>query len=178
MTPADIAWIAIGVVWFVYAFRNKATARRQPAAWLAVHLLILGIAIALLKVRTPRFIPDAPVVDWTAQALQILGIAFAIWARFHIGRNWSGLVTLKEDHALLRTGPYAVVRHPIYSGLLLAVLGVALGRGRLTAFLGCLLLFAEFKRKSLAEERLMHLQFGDAYTRYSHEVKALIPTLW
>jgi protein-S-isoprenylcysteine O-methyltransferase Ste14 len=78
-----------------------------------------------------RFVPDSPVVDWAGQADTAAGCAFAIWARMLLGGNWSASVTVKHDHQLIRQGPYSIVRHPICSGLLLALLGTALALGEL-----------------------------------------------
>jgi protein-S-isoprenylcysteine O-methyltransferase Ste14 len=100
-------------------------------------------------------VPDTAAVGWIGAALTVAGIAFATWARFHIGRNWSGFVTVKEGHTLVRTGPYALVRHPIYTGLLLAVLSTAIVHGAVKGLIGFALLLIEWKRKSLVEERLM-----------------------
>ena len=102
----------------------------------------------------------------------------AIWARFVLGRNWSGTVTVKQDHELVRSGPYALVRHPIYSGLLLAFLGTAVARGDLAALLGVALAAATLHFKTATEESFMTEQFGAGYMEYKREVKSLIPFVW
>jgi protein-S-isoprenylcysteine O-methyltransferase Ste14 len=106
-----------------------------------------------------------------------VGLGFAAWARVLIGRFWSGAVTLKADHALIRGGPYAWTRHPIYSGLLLALTGTALARDSLGGFLGLALLFAGLVVKLRQEERLLLEHFGPAYETYRAEVPALIPRI-
>ena len=182
---AHYAWAAFGLVWLVSAFTNKRTARKQPIGTLIVHVCVLGLAFDLLFsslfrrgfLRSP-FLPDTAAVVWIGTVLTIAGIAFAIWARFHIGRNWSGFVTLKEGHSLVRTGPYALVRHPIYTGLLLAVLGTAIVHREIGALIAFALLVVEWKRKSLLEERFMIDQFGAGYLEYRREVKGLIPFIW
>jgi protein-S-isoprenylcysteine O-methyltransferase Ste14 len=93
----------------------------------------------------------------------------------HLGGNWSATVTVKESHALVRTGPYRFVRHPIYTGLLVALIGAAVARGDVQGFVADAIAFAAFWRKLRIEERWMQETFGDAYARYRVEVAALIP---
>jgi protein-S-isoprenylcysteine O-methyltransferase Ste14 len=107
--------------------------------------------------------------------LTLAGLLFTVWARTHLGRNWSGLVTIKQDHELITSGPYSTVRHPIYTGLLLAFVGSALARSELRGILAVVLVFWALWRKSRIEERWMRDQFGDAYREYSSHVAALIP---
>jgi protein-S-isoprenylcysteine O-methyltransferase Ste14 len=112
-----------------------------------------------------------------ALAVECVGVAIAIWAREHLGRLWSGRVTLKEGHRIIRSGPYRFVRHPIYTGLLVGISGVVMVRGTLSAAVALLLFVIGVTRKILAEERLMTEQFGDEYRQYKKDVKALIPFL-
>jgi len=105
------------------------------------------------------------------------GIAFAIWARRHIGRNWGMPMSLQEDHELVTTGPYARVRHPIYSGMLLAMVGsmLAEGAGWLPPFL---IFFVYFIYSAKTEEKLMVQQFPNEYPAYKERTKMLIPFVW
>ena len=122
-----------------------------------------------------RLVPQNLAYYGIGAVLTIIGLAFAIWARYHIGRNWSGVITVKEDHALIRTGPYAIVRHPIYSGLLLAIIGSALARGNIAAMLAiAFMLYAVLRRVSI-EERWMGETFGQAYADYKTKTPALVP---
>jgi len=125
-----------------------------------------------------RFLPHSNLVGATGLLLTFLGVAFAIWARLQLGGNWSGTVTVKHDHTLIRQGPYAVVRHPIYSGFLLGTLGVALIVGEYRCLLGVLVLFVGFLLKSRMEEHFMQEQFGGDYLTYQQQVKALIPFVY
>ncbi len=122
-----------------------------------------------------RFLPDSTAVEGTGLGITACGIAFAVWARFALGRNWSGEVTIKEEHELVRGGPYALVRHPIYSGILLGLLGTAGYFGEVRGLIAFALFFSGWWLKSRAEEALMIEQFGDEYRQYRREVKALIP---
>jgi protein-S-isoprenylcysteine O-methyltransferase Ste14 len=105
----------------------------------------------------------------------IAGLAFAIWARVHLGRNWSGTVTVKENHELIRSGPYAIVRHPIYTGLLLAILGTAIVVGEWRGLLAFCFLTIALVLKLRREERFMEESFPDTYPSYCAQVPALIP---
>ena len=110
-------------------------------------------------------------------ALTAMGIAFAVWARAYVGRNWSSAVTIKVGHRLVRTGPYAWVRHPIYTGILLGMLGTALVRRQPRGFIAFLLLWLAFLVKSRMEERFMRQAFGSEYEDYSHTTGALVPRI-
>jgi protein-S-isoprenylcysteine O-methyltransferase len=95
-----------------------------------------------------------------------------------LGSNWSARPTIKQDHTLVRSGPYRLVRHPIYTGILLALLGTAIYMGEIRALIGTVAALIAFKVKSLLEETFMTEQFGAEYTKYKQQVKALIPFVW
>ncbi len=184
-TAADLAWLALCAVWFLGTISNKRDERRLSSRNIGLHMLILGASFAVLAIpalrRGPlgwRVVPYSGWIGDLGDCLQLAGCAFAIWARVYIGRNWSGTVTLKEGHALVLDGPYRIVRHPIYSGLSLAILGRAMENGVLGGFVAFLALFFEWKRKSLLEERWMVERFGEEYRRYRERVKGLIPGIW
>src|SRR5262249_32890318 len=122
-----------------------------------------------------RVVPDTFNIFVAGVVLTWGGIGFAIWARFTLGSNWSGTVQVKESHTLVISGPYRIVRHPIYTGILVAMLGTALGTGRLRSFLAVPLAFSAWRIKSLHEEGFMLEQFGNEYREYKSKVKALIP---
>jgi protein-S-isoprenylcysteine O-methyltransferase Ste14 len=176
------AWVFVGLVWLVGAFFSKPVERKEP---LSSRLLQLGWAILaalLLSLRNfpwgplgVRVIPRSMLLGYLGLALTWGGIAFAIWARFYIGRNWSGRVTIKKDHELIRSGPYAIVRHPIYAGLLAALAGTTIAIGEIRAILALAIIAVGLHFKARLEERFMREQFGEQYTRYEHEVKSLIP---
>jgi protein-S-isoprenylcysteine O-methyltransferase Ste14 len=175
-------WIIVGLVWLAASASLKSVARTEPLGSRLFH--ILGIALAFLLLfdshlpipaLNRRFVPDTPAVWWTGFALTVAGAALAIWARLLLGANWSATVTVKQDHELMRTGPYAAVRHPIYSGFLLAMLGTAIAFGEIRGLIGLVIALIAWRMKSLIEERFMLDQFGEQYARYKREVKALIP---
>ena len=108
-------------------------------------------------------------------ALTAAGLLFAVWARQYLGSNWSGTVSIKKDHQLITNGPYALVRHPIYTGVLLALVGSAMAIGEWRAVLAFALASLALWRKLRLEEDLMHQQFGETYQAYCRRVPALIP---
>jgi protein-S-isoprenylcysteine O-methyltransferase len=178
-------WTALLVIWLIGAVTTKRTARREmrssrlievAACWLA-YVLLSGTRPGL-GVLNERFVPEAVAVSWTGVALTMAGVLFAVWARFYLGGNWSSAVTVKEGHTLIRGGPYAVVRHPIYSGLSLAVLGTATAVGEFRGLVAVGLVVLAWRHKSLVEERFMREEFGAEYERYCRDVKALIPFVW
>jgi protein-S-isoprenylcysteine O-methyltransferase Ste14 len=175
-------WIIFLAVWIVASISTKASIYRESRAQRLRYSLLLVISYLLLVYgrRLPhpfdlRFIACVDVLAWTGSLLCIGGLAFCIWARISIGRNWSGAVTLKEDHQLVERGPYRWVRHPIYTGLLMMYLATAIVVGRGAGFIGLLFISASFWIKLEAEEKLMLKQFPDRYSSYQRRVKRIIP---
>jgi protein-S-isoprenylcysteine O-methyltransferase Ste14 len=107
--------------------------------------------------------------------LLALGLGVAVWARRHLSTYWSGTITIKSEHRLIRTGPYARVRHPIYSGFIVGMVGTALALGELRGFLAVLILIIAYCRKIQIEEAWLLQRFGEEYRRYQRAVKALLP---
>jgi protein-S-isoprenylcysteine O-methyltransferase Ste14 len=114
-------------------------------------------------------------VFWVAVVLTAGGLLFSVWARVRLGRNWSATVTIKDQHELIADGPYRFVRHPIYTGLLVAILGTALARGDWRGMLAMAIVSWAFWRKLTIEERWLAQQFGDDYAAYRRRVAALVP---
>ena len=178
-------WTVLLIVWVVAAFRTKRTERSASQGSRLFELCLLVVAFSLLFKGRLRFgalarrvIPGTAPIAWTGVAITIVGIAFAIWARFYLGSNWSAIAGVKQDHSLVRSGPYAMVRHPIYSGLIAAMFGTALVSGALGSFVAVPLTIVAWRQKLLIEEGFMREQFGAEYQRYMREVKALIPFVW
>ena len=124
-----------------------------------------------------RILPCNLWIENLGIAVTAAGLLFAIWARFHLGRNWSGQVTVKVGHELIRSGPYRWVRHPIYSGMILALIGTAINKGQLGGFVAVVLLWIGFTLKSRKEERFMATTFGQKYEQYSQSTGAIVPRL-
>jgi len=138
-------------------------------------------ALALVFWQAPglggRWLPAAAYVVAIGLAVQVGAALFAVWARRNLGRNWSGEITAKVDHQLIRTGPYRIVRHPIYSGMLGMFLGAAVVSGELHGLLAVVIIAIAYWRKIRLEERHLSAVFGAAYDDYRKESWALIPGL-
>jgi protein-S-isoprenylcysteine O-methyltransferase Ste14 len=174
-----LLWLAI---WTLSAFRTKRVVRVENLASRLSHLVPLGIGVALLTsdhfagpMLAGRIYPRTDGTFWFGAALVALGLSFAVWARMHLAGNWSGTVTLKQDHDLIRSGPYRLTRHPIYTGILLAVLGSAIALAEWRGIVALALIALAFLRKIDIEEGFLTARFGEAYARYRAEVPALIP---
>lgn len=175
-------WCAWALYWLLAALRSKATRRREPLGSRLAHMLPLAIGGALLAwpdrpwpAMAWRLWPPSSMAHGIGVALVIAGLAFTVWARVHLGRNWSGTVTVKQDHELIRSGPYAYVRHPIYTGLIAALLGITIASGTVHAAIGMAIIASSLVRKSRVEEDFMRATFPGEYQRYSAQVPALIP---
>jgi len=173
-----MAWIAY---WWLASRGVKPVERRESAGSRLLHMVPLAIAAWLLWARTvpgalgERLFPWAPWEFWLGALLTAIGLLFTVWARLHLGRNWSGTVTIKREHEFVDTGPYALVRHPIYTGLLVAFIGSALARCEWRGILAVLLAWAALWKKLGLEERWMTERFGEKYVAYRHRVPALLP---
>lgn len=174
----DGLWMVFALYWLAHAAGNKRSVYRQSRVSRLIFLLVLVLVLYLLLSTRPlavRILPNTAATQIVGIALCATGIALAIGARRVLGTNWSGIVTLKEGHELIRRGPYRFVRHPIYSGVILGALGSTVAvwptlQG--AAFL--LVLTAGLRLKSLKEEEILSAQFPE-YAQYKREVKALIP---
>ena len=178
-------WAGVGIVWVAGAFTTKSTARAQPVSsrLLEIALGVGAFAVGFTKylklgLLARPFVPASPVTAAVGLILVLAGLGLAVWARLVLGRNWSGWVTIKENHTLVRQGPYAIVRHPIYSGLLLAVLGTAIASRELRVLVATGLVLLLVCMKLRVEETFMKEEFGAEYTEYQRQVKTLIPLVW
>lgn len=177
-------WAVWALGWVVSALATARTVVRQTPLDLLAHKLPTWAGGVLLFVQVRAYGPLLrPLIPhgwlaWAGVALVALGLSFSVWARVHLGRLWSGDVTLKTEHRIVRSGPYSLARHPIYTGMLLALLGTALARGTVAALLGLLLLWLGGLIKIHQEERLLLEHFGDAYRAFQREVPALVPRPW
>ena len=175
-----LAWLAI---WIAASFSVKRTQEREgwrDAIYNRAPVLLGAVMIAApgwLPAELTRRLLWGPAGPAAGTILVAAGLAFAVWARWHLGRNWSGTVTVKRGHTLIRTGPYGAVRHPIYSGMLLALSGTALAMGEPRGFIGAALILAGFIVKLHAEEARMRETFPD-YADYCRNTARLIPGLY
>ncbi len=181
--PIALLWLAWLALWAAWSVGTKQTVRRESrASRLAYHLPLLAGAILFALPRLGgwlalRLLPRSALWLWVGTALVAAGLGFAVAARAYLGRNWSGIVTLKQGHELIRTGPYRLVRHPIYTGMLLAFVGTAVARGDVRGLVALALVTASFLFKLRVEERFMAEQFPQEYPGYKARTPALIPGL-
>ncbi len=170
-----VVWIAFWVYWFAMATRVKA-GRSRWGQFAGIRIAI--VLVVLLLLRTSAFkgktITDNPWLQAVGLVLFLAGLALAIWARRYIGRNWGAPMSEKVDPELVRTGPYARVRHPIYSGIILAMIGTAVAISWYWLIVAALF-GAYFVYSATREERYMTGQFPDAYPAYKRTTKMLVP---
>ena len=178
-------WLLWLLYWGVSAIGVKSAVRVESgASRFGKYVLPLIVAVLLLwdvhgwlrgTILDMSFVPDELWIVWLGFVITVAGLAFTCWARVILGRNWSGVVQLKQDHELIVRGPYSIVRHPIYTGLLLAFLGSAIAVGRWRALLAAVIVGVSFWRKLRLEERWLCELFGEQYRNYMKRVKALVP---
>jgi len=179
------------LVWLGLSFfvkrdvRGGRTARAYQVRELVLVVVIVIVAWSyrhhrsgphLASNRLSLFVPTRPLL-WIGAALTAIGVAVAIWARLYIGRNWSPRPAKKEAHELVTGGPYAVVRHPIYTGIIIAALGTAL-TGTIVGLIVLAFAAALFLSRVRTEEQIMLELFPDAYPSYQSRTKRLIPFIW
>ena len=185
---AAAGWGVLLVVWLVaYATRARTPGMARARSHLTLQIpaaCLLTMCFALLlnahgyNLRMQVTPPDA-VLGALGAALVLAGVGFAIWARVVLGHNWSGLVMMVRDgHQLVQDGPYAIVRHPIYTGLVAAILGTALTLGTLASWIAVASGLAGILLRVDVEERLMGSEFGDAHAAYRAKTRKLIPLVW
>lgn len=184
LTLVRFCWAVLGLYWIVSALGTKKTAVNENSATRVTRLSILVLTLILLLSHrlsigplAHRFITNSPAVIWSGAGLTALGVALAIWARATLGRNWSDKVVLKVDHELICRGPYRYLRHPIYTGVLLAVAGSALTVGKWSGVVALLLLGTTYCLKALREEKLLATNFGEAFSDYKEQTGFFLPRL-
>jgi protein-S-isoprenylcysteine O-methyltransferase Ste14 len=184
-TVAAALWLVWLAGWWLGAIKTARTVARQSPGSQLGYSIFTWAGAALLFFNAVRggifslaLYPSTPIVAWIGVVLVALGLAYAVWARLHLGRMWSAVVTVKAEHRIIRTGPYTLTRHPIYTGMLLAVVGTLLVRDTVAALIGCALIATGFLVKLRQEERMLTDHFGDDYRVYREQVPALIPRPW
>ena len=177
-----IVWLGFGIYWAVSARQSGAAETTEANFFRALRFGILVTTFVLLlapwlgfSFLNIRAYPDNFVVRWVGVALTTAGIGLAISARRHLGENWSDKVELKVDHQLIRSGPYAYLRHPIYSGVLLGVAGTALAIGMVRGGLAFCLLLTSYAIKARKEDRVLAGKFGDEFREHERNTGFLLP---
>jgi len=178
-----VIWAAWALSWWLAAlWSSRAESRASVAEQVPYRLLNISGFVLLFAVQTRRYhgplrlwtLPTS--AGWAMATLCLVGFAFAWWARIHLGRLWSAFVTRKADHHIIDTGPYGLVRHPIYTGILLALLATALLKPGPWGVAGFALLAISFVIKARLEERFLMQELGaEAYAGYRRRVPMLVP---
>ncbi len=173
-------WTVFLAVWLVMGLRIKRAKQRETSRERMQHLIPVFLGFLLLLGRNwgvpdALGVPDTPSVPWLGLLLTAMGVALSIWARVSLGANWSGTVTLKDDHELISKGLYRWIRHPIYTGILLAMIGTALIRGHLRGWVGFLIVLAAFYFKARREEGFLRQEFGDGFEEHARRTGMFLP---
>lgn len=174
-----VVWGVWALSWFVAAIWSRpATARAgfaQEAPYRIVTLVGVILLFGFIDLGFGHGWDVGETGAWATLALVVAGFAFAWWARLHLGVLWSGTITRKQDHRVVDTGPYALVRHPIYTGLLLSGFATAIARGRWEALIGAFLFALGCWIKARQEERFLSEELGPEYAAYRKRVPMLVP---
>jgi protein-S-isoprenylcysteine O-methyltransferase Ste14 len=179
---ALLLWIAFFVYWGIAARNSAATKSSESRASTWIHQLVLTAALLLLFIPVPGltgwFLPERQFLIVAGAIIQAAFILLAVWARRHLGRNWSGTVRIGEGHELVKTGPYRSLRHPIYTAMLGMFLGTAIASSQYHALLGLVILILAYLRKTRLEEQILEKTFGAEYDAYRRSTWALVPFLF
>jgi protein-S-isoprenylcysteine O-methyltransferase Ste14 len=175
-------WNVLLIVWLAMLFGRKST-KQSETAWERVqHVVPVLVAFWLLfesswSVLDLRVVPETPAVLWVGVLLTALGVGISVWARLSLGANWSGMVTLKKGHELVRKGLYRWIRHPIYTGILLGFVGTALIKGHVRSWVGLAILWTSFYFKARREERFLRQEFGEGFEEHARRTGMFLPKL-
>jgi protein-S-isoprenylcysteine O-methyltransferase Ste14 len=178
-----IIWASFWLFWLFLAIKTRSPVKIRrsvlfpflPFLVIAIWIVITSLFPGLIFVQV---VPEDLFIGAAGIAITLAGLGFAIWARLHLGTNWSGAPVIRVHHTLIRTGPYRFVRHPIYTGILFAFVGTALVIGAFWAFLAIVILLIAFMGKILQEEKVLVEEFGESYIQYKKEVKSIIPFIF
>ena len=176
-------WTLLAAVWLLMWFTSKQAKKRESPLERLQHVLPMAIGLWLIFGKgewgwlNMRVVPEVPALWIAGLIITALGVAMAIYARLSLGSNWSGMVTLKAGHELIRNGLYSRIRHPIYTGILIAMLGTAMIRSHLRGWIGLGIVLASFYVKARREERFLQQEFGEAFDAHMRQTGMFLPKL-
>ena len=179
---ATILWNVLMLVWLAMWFGMK-RAKKLETPWERVqHIVPVVLAFWLLfegrwLAFDMQLFAESPGVLWAGVLVTALGVGIGVWARLSLGTNWSGMVTLKKGHELIRSGLYRWIRHPIYTGILLAFLGTELIQGHVRGLLGFVILWLSFYFKARREENFLRQEFGEGFEEHARHTGMFLPKL-
>jgi|SRR3984957_10098193 protein-S-isoprenylcysteine O-methyltransferase Ste14 len=185
ITPFEAArdlWILFAAYWLASALKRKKTKQRESIVHRLGYILPMVVVIYVLyntrfafEWLSTYFVPHTPEVQWGGVAVMVVGLGIACWARVHLGTNWSGVVTLKEGHELIRTGPYRNIRHPIYTGILIGFLGFAIVGGQVRGLIVMAAVWLSFFIKARREEKFLAQEFGPKFDEHTQHTGMFLP---
>lgn len=180
----DVAWGVTFLYFLVSALVTNRIKRREPiGGQLVDRILLLGgyfllfSGVPLSAISRQHFARPLAALQIAGVVLTYLGLPLTIWSRARLGRFWSAVVALKRDHRLIQSGPYRVVRHPLYSGIILAAIGLAICVTTWSSLLGAALLLICFERRAHKEDALLATEFGAEFEAYRQRTGRLIPRM-
>ncbi|HYA61749.1 MAG TPA: isoprenylcysteine carboxylmethyltransferase family protein [Candidatus Sulfotelmatobacter sp.] len=173
-------WSLLMLVWIVLWFGMKKAKKLETPGQILQHALPVTFGFWLLfennwKWLNVKIWPVTPSLLWAGVGLTAAGVAISIWARVTLGANWSGVVTLKKGHELIRKGLYRWIRHPIYTGILISFIGTDLIKGHLRGWVGFALVLATFYFKARREERFLRQEFGAGFEEHARRTGMFLP---
>ena len=181
LIAALAGFVIFSLYWELEARKAAEASSTESTASRAFHVTFANLALLLiiLPVRgLGRCLPLSPWVMLAGLAVETAGLAFTIWARRCLGRNWSGRIAIKVGHQLVRSGPYRLLRHPIYTGILAMYLGIAIVTGEWLALVGMAMGLLAYWRKIRLEEAALDAAFGPQYQTYRRQTWALVPGVY
>jgi protein-S-isoprenylcysteine O-methyltransferase Ste14 len=176
-----IPWLLFSIYWEIASKDAAKATSSESQLSRGFHVLLANLAIFIEIAPIygfGRFLPVSYRIMAAGFVIELMGLSLSIWARRHLGRNWSGEISIKVEHQLVRSGPYGRLRHPIYTALLTMYVGAALVSGRWLALVGLALAVFAYWRKIRLEEANLNAAFGADYDAYSRESWALLPGLF
>lgn len=175
-------WMAWCILWLLLAAWSKPSKRREFPWQRLEHVIPLVIGFMFIYNRnfawgrlSTRLVSDNFAVAFIGLSLTAGGLLFAVWARIALGGNWSGTVTIKSGHNLIRRGPYRWIRHPIYTGLLASLVGTVTLQGEVRSFLGFAIILFALYRKARREERFLSEEFGEEFAEHTKHTGMFLP---
>ena len=181
--PALVLWVIFGIYWGIAGLNSAPTENSESRLSTYFHQFLLAVAMLLVILPVPGlngwFLPpDSLMIIAAGGIVQAGFMLLAFWARMHLGRNWSAEVRIAVDHQLVRSGPYRMLRHPIYTAMLGMFLGTAIAVSQYHALVGLALLVVAYLRKTRLEDQILAQTFGADYDAYRRHTWALVPLLF
>jgi protein-S-isoprenylcysteine O-methyltransferase Ste14 len=178
-------WFITFIYWLISAFSVKKSVKKESGWERILYIFCVLLAFSLLfgnyfsfSFLNQQILPQSGYWKIAGMILCATGLIFAVMARIWLGENWSGRITIKENHELIQSGPYAITRNPIYSGFLLAFTGCSMSLGLLKGYLGIFFLVGCILMKISKEETFMQEVFGEKFRDYRTKVKRLVPLIY